>query len=104
MIAEEPRVDAAAVTELAKSLETELARLIVGQQALVRDTVIALLAGGHGFHVRHDPMTLRSALWRVPLLLGCLIVPLLFVLRRSLRETADFSARRHRPDTAEILR
>jgi MoxR-like ATPase len=47
MIAEEPRVDAAKVTELAKSLETELARLIVGQQALVRDTVIALIAGGH---------------------------------------------------------
>src|SRR2546422_8636646 len=47
MIAEEPRVDAAKVTELAKSLETELARLIVGQQALVRDTVISLIAGGH---------------------------------------------------------
>src|SRR5438045_8734620 len=47
MIAEEPRVDAARVTELAKNLETELARLIVGQQALVRDTVIALIAGGH---------------------------------------------------------
>src|SRR3989449_504687 len=47
MIAEEPRVDAAKVTELAKSLETELARLIVGQKALVRDTVISLIAGGH---------------------------------------------------------
>src|SRR5437667_5077492 len=47
MIAEEPRVDAAKVTELAKDLETELARLIVGQQALVRDTSIALIAGGH---------------------------------------------------------
>src|SRR3979411_1275756 len=47
MIAEEPRVDAAKVTELAKTLETELGRLIVGQQALVRDTVIALIAGGH---------------------------------------------------------
>ena len=47
MIAEEPRIDAARVTELAQSLETELARLIVGQQALVRDTVIALIANGH---------------------------------------------------------
>src|SRR5207237_6711381 len=47
MIAEEPRVDAAKVTELARSIETELARLIVGQQALVRDTVISLIAGGH---------------------------------------------------------
>ncbi|TMC28969.1 MAG: AAA family ATPase [Chloroflexi bacterium] len=47
MIAEEPRIDATRVTELAQALETELARLIVGQKALVRDTVIALIAGGH---------------------------------------------------------
>ena len=47
MIAEEPRLDPDRVTELAQSLETELARLIVGQKALVRDTVITLIAGGH---------------------------------------------------------
>ena len=47
MIAEEPRIDPARVTELAQSLETELARLIVGQKQLVRNTVIALIAGGH---------------------------------------------------------
>src|ERR1700730_12449867 len=47
MIAEEPRVDATRVTELAQSLESELARLIVGQKALVRDTVISLIANGH---------------------------------------------------------
>jgi len=47
MIAEEPRVDATRVTELAQSLEAELARLIVGQKELLRDTVIALVAGGH---------------------------------------------------------
>src|SRR6266446_3380308 len=47
MIAEEPRVDATQVTELAQSLEAELARLIVGQKELLRDTVIALIAGGH---------------------------------------------------------
>src|SRR5206468_574368 len=47
MIAEEPRVDATRVTELAQALENELARLIVGQKALLRDTVIALTAGGH---------------------------------------------------------
>jgi MoxR-like ATPase len=44
---EEPRVDPAQVTDLARSLESELGRLIVGQKALVRDTVIALIAGGH---------------------------------------------------------
>ena len=47
MIAEEPRVDPKQVTELASKLETELARLIVGQKELLRDTVISLMAGGH---------------------------------------------------------
>jgi MFS family permease len=33
--------------------------------------------------------------WRVPLLVGCLIVPLLFILRRSLAETKAFARRTH---------
>jgi MFS family permease len=42
--------------------------------------------------------------WRVPLLLGCVIIPFLFTLRRSLQETDEFLARKHRPNTSEILR
>jgi len=42
--------------------------------------------------------------WRVPLLLGCMIIPFLFRLRRSLAETDEFAARKHRPSTSEILR
>src|SRR5882724_11057521 len=42
--------------------------------------------------------------WRVPLLLGCFIVPFLFRLRKSLAETDEFLARKHRPDTSEIFR
>jgi MFS family permease len=42
--------------------------------------------------------------WRVPLLLGCAIVPFLFRLRRSLTETDEFVARKHHPSTSEILR
>jgi MoxR-like ATPase len=47
MIADEPRADPKEVTELANNLEAELARMIVGQKDLLRDTVIALIAGGH---------------------------------------------------------
>ena len=47
MIAPQPRVDPTRVTELARALETELARLIVGQKGLIRDTVISLIGGGH---------------------------------------------------------
>jgi MFS family permease len=35
--------------------------------------------------------------WRVPLLIGCLIIPLVFWLRQSLAETSVFSAMQHRP-------
>ena len=49
-----------------------------------------------------DKMSLWG--WRVPLLLGCVIVPFLFRLRRSLQETDEFVARKRRPSTSEILR
>src|ERR1700692_1576765 len=42
--------------------------------------------------------------WRVPLLLGCVIIPFLFRLRRSLQETDEFTARKKRPNLKEILR
>src|SRR5271163_1614767 len=42
--------------------------------------------------------------WRVPLLIGCSIIPFLFRLRRSLQETDEFKARAQRPSTAQILR
>jgi MFS family permease len=42
--------------------------------------------------------------WRVPLLIGCVIVPVLFVLRGSLKETGQFLARKVRPSTGEVLR
>src|SRR5467141_839328 len=41
--------------------------------------------------------------WRVPLLLGCGIIPFLFRLRRSLQETDEFVARKHKPSASEIL-
>ena len=42
--------------------------------------------------------------WRIPFVIGCLIVPLLFVLRASLQETEAFLARVHHPSLAEIAR
>ena len=41
--------------------------------------------------------------WRIPLLLGCVIIPFLFRLRRSLQETDEFVARKHKPNMSEIL-
>ena len=42
--------------------------------------------------------------WRVPLLVGCAILPLLFRLRRSLEESSEFAARKRRASTTELLR
>jgi MFS family permease len=42
--------------------------------------------------------------WRVPLLVGCAIIPFLFRLRRSLQETDEFLARSRRPAASEVLR
>ncbi len=42
--------------------------------------------------------------WRLPLLIGCSIVPLLLVLRRSLRESASFAAQPDHPDLREVTR
>jgi MFS family permease len=42
--------------------------------------------------------------WRVPLVIGCLIVPVLFILRRTLTETEDFASRAHHPSIREVIR
>jgi lysyl-tRNA synthetase class 2 len=49
------------VFDLLKGLDFEETLITWGAAAI-------LLCGGGGFRVRHDPITLRSAIWRVPLL------------------------------------
>jgi MFS family permease len=49
------------------------------------------------------PEQMASWGWRVPLLIGCAIIPVLYWLRHSLAETEEFLGRRHRPSTAQIL-
>lgn len=42
--------------------------------------------------------------WRIPFFIGCAIVPFIFLLRRSLQETAEFKTRRHHPTAREVFR
>jgi MFS family permease len=42
--------------------------------------------------------------WRVPLLMGCAIIPFLFRLRRSFEETAEFLAKQRHPTVSDVLR
>jgi MFS family permease len=50
------------------------------------------------------PKVMAAWGWRIPLVVGCLIVPVLVRLRSSLEETDEFEAREHRQDVPEILR
>jgi MFS family permease len=42
--------------------------------------------------------------WRIPLIIGCVIIPFIFAIRRSLTETDEFLARKHRPRPTEVFR
>ncbi|MFT3775702.1 MAG: MFS transporter [Minicystis sp.] len=52
---------------------------------------------------RLSPEAMDAWGFRIPLAAGCVIVPFLFWIRRSLRETDTFLARRHRPSGREVL-
>ena len=42
--------------------------------------------------------------WRIPFFVGCLTVPVIFFLRRTLQETDEFKARTYHPKAPEMLR
>src|SRR5207253_8625370 len=50
------------------------------------------------------PQKMETWGWRIPLLLGCAIIPFLFRLRKSLTETDEFLARKHHPTPSQIMR
>ncbi|MCY0389274.1 MFS transporter [Robbsia sp. Bb-Pol-6] len=68
--------------------------------------VSIMVAAGLGFalNVWMASATVAAWGWRIPFIVGCAIVPLIFVLRRSLLETAEFAARAHRPSSREVFR
>jgi MFS family permease len=53
--------------------------------------------------IKLPPQKMMQWGWRIPLLLGCAILPFLFRLRRSLQETDEFISRKHRLSISEIL-
>jgi len=65
--------------------------------------VVAALIG-YALNKLLMPEQLSDWGWRVPFFIGCLIVPAIFVIRRSLQETEEFLNRKHRPSAPEIFR
>ncbi|MDU8420824.1 MFS transporter [Pseudomonas syringae] len=65
-----------------------------------------VFAGLLGVGLNHwlSPEQMGEWGWRVPFLIGCLIVPAIFIIRRSLEESPEFEARAHRPTLREVVR
>ena len=73
------------------------------QSASQQIAVMVAALAGVVLTSRLSPDAMQAWGWRVPLLLGCVIVPFLFLLRRSLPETEVFAARQRHPEIAEIF-
>jgi MHS family citrate/tricarballylate:H+ symporter-like MFS transporter len=74
-------------------------------QSASQQVAIVVAAGlGYALNLLLTSAQIGAWGWRLPFLIGCMIVPFLYVLRRSLQETAEFQARRHHPATAEVFR
>ncbi|MCJ0765510.1 MFS transporter [Variovorax terrae] len=74
------------------------------QSASQQVAIIVAAALGYWLNVTFSPAEISDFYWRIPFFVGCLIVPVLFIIRRSLQETEEFMARKHRPDAREIFR
>ena len=74
------------------------------QSASQQLAVIAAAVLGLVLAEKLSPAAMEAWGWRVPLWLGCALIPFLFWIRSSLEETAPFLARKKRTSTPEIFR
>jgi MHS family citrate/tricarballylate:H+ symporter-like MFS transporter len=66
--------------------------------------IIFAAAIGYALNQYLAPAAITDWGWRVPFFIGCMIIPVIFVIRRSLAETEVFLAKKHHPGFSEILR
>jgi MHS family citrate/tricarballylate:H+ symporter-like MFS transporter len=74
------------------------------QSASQQIAIIAAAVIGYALNSMLLPAEIGEWGWRIPFLIGCLIVPFIFLIRRSLEETQEFLDRTHRPNAPEIFR
>ncbi len=74
-------------------------------QSASQQVAIVVAAGlGYALNASLSAEQLTAWGWRLPFVVGCLIVPFIFFIRRSLAETEEFKKRRHHPSAAEVFR
>src|SRR6202051_160354 len=66
--------------------------------------VAVVFAGVLGYALSRvlSPLDLQAWGWRIPLIIGWLILPFIFMILRPLQETEEFAARKHHPTPSEI--
>jgi MHS family citrate/tricarballylate:H+ symporter-like MFS transporter len=74
------------------------------QSASQQAAIMVAAALGFGVNLWLAPAVIDAWGWRVPFFVGCMILPFVFYIRRSLLETEEFLARKVRPTFPEILR
>lgn len=73
-------------------------------QSASQQVAIVVAAGlGYGLNQLMSPAMIADWGWRIPFAIGCLIVPFIFVLRRSLEETEEFARRSQRPTMKQVF-
>jgi MHS family citrate/tricarballylate:H+ symporter-like MFS transporter len=77
---------------------------VAWQPASQQVAVVLVALIGVGLSVALPPEALDAWGWRIPFLIGCMIIPLLFLLRQSLQETDAFLARTRHPRMGEALK
>jgi MHS family citrate/tricarballylate:H+ symporter-like MFS transporter len=77
---------------------------VAWQSASQQVAIVVAALIGYGVNLWLSPATIAHWGWRIPFFVGCLIVPLILVIRRSLQETQAFLARTHRPTVHEMAR
>jgi MFS transporter, MHS family, citrate/tricarballylate:H+ symporter len=58
---------------------------------------------GFALNAMMPAATIEAWGWRIPFFIGCLIIPVIFVLRRTLEETPAFLAMKKHPTTSEVF-
>jgi MHS family citrate/tricarballylate:H+ symporter-like MFS transporter len=73
------------------------------QSASQQVSIVIAAVLGYGINLWMAPDEINAWGWRIPFFVGCAIVPVIFILRRSLLETEEFKARKHHPTTQELF-
>lgn len=77
---------------------------VAWQSASQQVAVVFAGALGVALHAWLAPQQMDDWGWRIPFFIGCLIVPVIFLIRRSMEESPEFAARSERPDSRAVLR